>query len=199
MAVLRKIFGTSIAIAVALAVSGPSSAFAQEGGAAPATPAQGGPGAGAGGGGQGGGRGGRGGGPTYTPAPGAKDLKAGALCATKDRPGFRDRQPRQSSHILALSLIHSAKGMRRPTRGSQSSARFDRSFRVSWPASSMLSSEPRSWMSGPPCHARRKSIGCGTITQISEQIKVSGTYRMPPYNGLLSVIGNGGRTANYPW
>src|SRR6202046_2344701 len=76
MAVLRKIFGTSIAIAVALAVSGPSSAFAQEGGAAPATPGQGGPGAGAGGGGQGGGRGGRGGGPTYTPAPGAKDLKA---------------------------------------------------------------------------------------------------------------------------
>ena len=34
MAVLRKIFGTSIAIAVALTVSAPSSAFAQAGGAA---------------------------------------------------------------------------------------------------------------------------------------------------------------------
>ena len=76
MAVLRKIFGTSIAIAVALTVSEPSSAFAQEGGAAPAAPAQGGPGAGAGGGGQAGGRGGRGGAPLYTPAAGAKDLKA---------------------------------------------------------------------------------------------------------------------------
>src|SRR3984885_2215982 len=72
MAVLRKIFGTSIAIAVALTVSEPSSAFAQ----APEAPAQGGQGAGAGGGGQAGGRGGRGGGPTYTPAAGAKDLKA---------------------------------------------------------------------------------------------------------------------------
>ena len=40
MAVLRKIFGTSIAIAVALTVSAPSSAFAQAGG--PAAPAQGG-------------------------------------------------------------------------------------------------------------------------------------------------------------
>jgi hypothetical protein len=77
MAVLRKIFGTSIAIAVALTVIEPSSAFAQEGGAAPAAPAQGGPGAGAGGGRQGGGRGGRGGGaPLYTPAAGEKDLKA---------------------------------------------------------------------------------------------------------------------------
>src|SRR5580692_3311934 len=74
MAVLRKIFGTSIAIAVALTVSAPSSAFAQAGDAAPA---QGGRGAGAGGGGQTGGRGGRGGGaPPYTPAPGAKDLKS---------------------------------------------------------------------------------------------------------------------------
>src|ERR1700733_12786419 len=72
MAVLRKIFGTSIAIAVALTVSEPFSAFAQ----APEAPAQGGQGAGAGGGGQAGGRGGRGGGPTYTPAAGAKDLKA---------------------------------------------------------------------------------------------------------------------------
>jgi hypothetical protein len=74
MAVLRKIFGTSIAIAVALTVGEPSSAFAQAGGAAPAAPAQG--GANAGGGGRAGGRGGRGGPPPYTPAPGAKDLKA---------------------------------------------------------------------------------------------------------------------------
>jgi hypothetical protein len=73
MAALRKLFGTSIAIAVALTVSAPSSGFAQAGGAAPA---QGGPGAGAGGGGQGGGRGGRRGAPLYTPAPGAKDLKS---------------------------------------------------------------------------------------------------------------------------
>jgi hypothetical protein len=73
MAVLRKIFGTSIAIAVALTVSEPS-AFAQ-GGAAPAAPAQGGRGAAGGGGGQAGG-GGRGGTPLYTPAAGAKDLKA---------------------------------------------------------------------------------------------------------------------------
>ena len=42
MPVLRKIFGISIAIAVALAVSDPSSAFAQAGGSAPAAPAQGG-------------------------------------------------------------------------------------------------------------------------------------------------------------
>src|SRR5438552_6236552 len=90
MAVLRKIFdsgfalprlryaGTSVAIAVALTISAPSSAIAQAGGAAPAAaPAQGGGGAGAGGGGaQGGGRGGRGGAPLYTPAAGAKDLKA---------------------------------------------------------------------------------------------------------------------------
>ncbi|HEY3826343.1 MAG TPA: hypothetical protein VGL82_17380 [Bryobacteraceae bacterium] len=78
MAVLRKIFGTSIAIAVALTVSEPSSAFAQAGGAAAAAPAQDGPGAGGGGGGRAGGRGGRGGrgGPTYTPAAGAKDLKS---------------------------------------------------------------------------------------------------------------------------
>jgi hypothetical protein len=54
MAVLRKIFGTSVAIAVALTVSAPSSALAQGGG----------------------GRGGRGGEKLYTPAPGAKDLKA---------------------------------------------------------------------------------------------------------------------------
>jgi hypothetical protein len=76
MAVLRKFFGTSIAIAVALTVSAPSSAFAQAGGNAPAAPAQGGQGGGAGGGGRAGGRGGRGGAPAYTPAAGAKDLKA---------------------------------------------------------------------------------------------------------------------------
>jgi hypothetical protein len=77
MAVLRRIFGTSIAIAVALTVSEPSSAFGQAEGAAPAAPAQDGTGAGAGGGaGQAGGRGGRGGGPRYTPAAGAKDLKS---------------------------------------------------------------------------------------------------------------------------
>src|SRR5579872_738633 len=69
MAVLRKIFGTSIAIAVALTVSGPSSAFAQASGAA--TPTEG---AGIVGGGPGGG--GRRSAPLYTPAPGAKDLKS---------------------------------------------------------------------------------------------------------------------------
>jgi hypothetical protein len=73
---LRKMFGTSVAIAVALTISAPSSASAQARGAAPAaTPAQGGAGAG-GGGAQGGGRGGRGGAALYTPAAGAKDLKA---------------------------------------------------------------------------------------------------------------------------
>jgi hypothetical protein len=72
MAILRTIFGTSIAIAVALTVSEPSTAFAQAGGSAPVAPAQGGPGSG----GEGGGPGGRGGGPRYTPAPGAKDLKS---------------------------------------------------------------------------------------------------------------------------
>ncbi len=67
MTVLRKIFGTSVAIVVALTISAPSSAIAQ---APAAAPAQGGGGA------QGGGRGGRGAAPQYTPAPGAKDLKA---------------------------------------------------------------------------------------------------------------------------
>src|SRR5262245_60964816 len=90
MTVLRKIFdsgfalprlryaGTSVAITVALTISSPSPASAQARGAAPAAaPAQGGGGAGAGGGGaQGGGRGGRGGAALYTPAAGAKDLKA---------------------------------------------------------------------------------------------------------------------------
>src|SRR5262245_45987746 len=78
MAVLRKIFGTSVAITVALAMSAPSSAIAQARGAAPAAATtQDGRGAGAGGGGaQGGGRGGRGGGAQYTPAAGAKDLKS---------------------------------------------------------------------------------------------------------------------------
>src|ERR1700733_15246945 len=76
MAVLRKIFGTSIAIAVALTVSEPSSAFAQAGDASPAAPAQGDQGAGGEGGGRAGGRGGRSSAPLYTPAAGAKDLKA---------------------------------------------------------------------------------------------------------------------------
>src|SRR5262245_12693969 len=74
---LRKIFGTSVAIAVALTISVPSSASAQARGAAPgAAPAQGGAAGAGGGGAQGGGRGGRGGAPLYTPAAGAKDLKA---------------------------------------------------------------------------------------------------------------------------
>src|SRR6185436_11438798 len=78
MAILRKIFATSVALAFALTISAPSSAIAQARGAAPAAaPAQGGGAAGAGGGGaQGGGRGGRGGATLYTPAAGAKDLKA---------------------------------------------------------------------------------------------------------------------------
>src|SRR6516225_2872380 len=87
---LRKIFvsgfalprlryaGTSVAITVALTISVPSSASAQARGAAPAgAQAQDGRGAGAGGGSaEGRGRGGRGGAPLYTPAAGAKDLKA---------------------------------------------------------------------------------------------------------------------------
>src|SRR5262249_60526257 len=70
--------GTSLAIAIALTISAPSSAIAQARGAAPAAaPAQDGRGAGAAGAGaQGGGRGGRGGAPPYTPAAGAKDLNA---------------------------------------------------------------------------------------------------------------------------
>jgi hypothetical protein len=65
MTVLRKIFGTSVAIAVALTISAPPSAIAQAPAAAPAAaPAQA------------AGRGGRGGAALYTPAPGAKDLKA---------------------------------------------------------------------------------------------------------------------------
>jgi hypothetical protein len=76
MSVLRNIFGTTIAIAAALTVTAPSSAFGQARGAAPAgAPAEAGRGAGAGGAGAQGGRGGRGAAP-YTPAAGAKDLKA---------------------------------------------------------------------------------------------------------------------------
>src|SRR6185436_15015986 len=76
MSVVRKMFGTSVAIAVALTIGAPPSASAQARGAAPAAaPAQGGAGA-DGGGAQGGGRGGRGGAALYTPAAGAKDLKA---------------------------------------------------------------------------------------------------------------------------
>src|SRR6516165_11633297 len=65
MGFLRKIFGTSVAIAVALTLTAPSSTFAQQTGAAPAgAQAQG-------------GRGGRGrGAPPYTPAKDAKDLKS---------------------------------------------------------------------------------------------------------------------------
>src|SRR5438046_232884 len=73
---LRRMMWTGVAIAVALTISEPPSALAQAGSAAPAAPAQDGRGAGPGGGGaQGGGRAGRGA-PLYTPAPGAKDLKA---------------------------------------------------------------------------------------------------------------------------
>jgi hypothetical protein len=65
MGFLRKIFGTSVAIAVALTLTAPSSTFAQQTGAAPAgAQAQG-------------ARGGRGrGAPPYTPAKDAKDLKS---------------------------------------------------------------------------------------------------------------------------
>src|SRR5581483_10109342 len=76
MSLLKNILGTSGAIALALTISAPSSAFAQQTGAAP-TGAQAGRGAGAGGGsGQGRGRGGRGGVQYFTPAKDAKDLKA---------------------------------------------------------------------------------------------------------------------------
>src|SRR5690242_13597217 len=68
MSVLRKIFGTSLAVAVALTISEPSSAFAQAGGSAPAAAASA--------GGAQARRRGRNGAPLYTPAPGAKDLKA---------------------------------------------------------------------------------------------------------------------------
>jgi hypothetical protein len=74
MTVLRKIFGTSIAIAVALTVGAPFSVFAQAGGAATAAPAQGGRAGGGGGGEAGDFFGPRV--PLYTPAPGAKDLKS---------------------------------------------------------------------------------------------------------------------------
>src|ERR1700744_864452 len=65
MTAVRKIFGTSFAIAVALTIGAASLAFAQ---APAAEPTQGGA--------EAGGRPGRGGGPRYTPAAGAKDLKA---------------------------------------------------------------------------------------------------------------------------
>src|SRR5438067_771120 len=79
MASLKKMMWTGVAIAAALTIGASSSAFAQARGAAPAaTPAQGDRGAAPGAAGaQGGGRAGRGrGGPAYTPAAGAKDLKA---------------------------------------------------------------------------------------------------------------------------
>src|SRR4030095_8141649 len=74
---LRKIFATNVAIAVALSICAPSSGIAQARGAAPAgAPDKDGRGGAGGGGAQGGGRGGRGGAQLYTPAAGAKDLKA---------------------------------------------------------------------------------------------------------------------------
>jgi hypothetical protein len=78
MASRKRMMWTGVAIAVGLTINEPSSAFAQAGAAPAAAPAQGGRGAGADtGGAQGGGRAGRGGGaPVYTPAAGAKDLKA---------------------------------------------------------------------------------------------------------------------------
>jgi hypothetical protein len=74
---LKGMMWTGVAVAVALTISEPS-AFAQAGGAAPAAaPAQGAQGnRGAGPGGGGGQGAGRGGAPLYTPAAGAKDLKA---------------------------------------------------------------------------------------------------------------------------
>jgi hypothetical protein len=78
MASLKRMMWTGVAIAAAVTINAPSSAFGQAGGAAPAAaPAQDGRGAGPGGGGaQGAGRGRGLGAPTYTPAAGAKDLKA---------------------------------------------------------------------------------------------------------------------------
>src|SRR5437867_11034856 len=70
-----RIIWTTVAIAAVLTMSMPSTASAQAPGGGGGQ-AAGGRGAGAGGGAQGGGRGGRGGGPQYTPAAGAKDLKA---------------------------------------------------------------------------------------------------------------------------
>ncbi len=75
MASRKGMMWTGVAIAVALTISAPSSAFAQAGGAPAAAPAQDGRGAGPGVGGAPGGGRGRGA-PPYTPAAGAKDLKA---------------------------------------------------------------------------------------------------------------------------
>jgi hypothetical protein len=75
MASRKGMMWTGVAIAVALTISAPSSAFAQAGGAPAAAPAQDGRGAGPGVGGAPGGGRGRGA-PLYTPAAGAKDLKA---------------------------------------------------------------------------------------------------------------------------
>jgi hypothetical protein len=75
MASRKGMIWAGVAIAVALTISAPSSAFAQAGGAPAAAPAQDGRGAGPGvGGAPGGGRGRSA--PSYTPAAGAKDLKA---------------------------------------------------------------------------------------------------------------------------
>ncbi len=75
MASRKGMMWTGVAIAVALTISAPASAFAQAGGAPAAAPAQDGRGAGPGVGGAPGGGRGRGA-PLYTPAAGAKDLKA---------------------------------------------------------------------------------------------------------------------------
>src|SRR5262245_50700370 len=75
MASRKSRMWTGVTIAVALTISAPSSAFAQAGGAPAAVPAQDGRGAGPGGGGAPGGGRGRGA-PPFTPAAGAKDLKA---------------------------------------------------------------------------------------------------------------------------
>jgi hypothetical protein len=77
MASFKRMMWTGVAIAGALAIGAPSSAFAQAPGATPAAaPAQRGAGGGPGTAPQGGGRGRGRGGPSYTPAKDAKDLKA---------------------------------------------------------------------------------------------------------------------------
>src|SRR5262249_53213734 len=78
MASRTRMMWTGVAIAATFMIGVPSSTVAQAGAAPAAAPAQGGGrgAAPAGAGGQGGGRGRGRGGPSYTPAAGAKDLKA---------------------------------------------------------------------------------------------------------------------------
>src|SRR5262245_18079519 len=105
MTVLRKIFGTSVAIAVALTICAPSSGIAQAGGTAPAAaPTQDGRGAGAAGGGAQG-RGGRGA-PPYTPTAGAKDLKAVMF----NWAWYTGMLRRNEEYDLLISLEYQAKG-----------------------------------------------------------------------------------------